>query len=273
MIEQHNSFVVVKAVRDTIVGLIEGEHVFDADFDAQNLDIYNWGNKRFFVSDEAHEILDWWTKKYEMMPEFQAEKKRERITEEIKAAENALCNLNQKCSQLDEKEKRLSEEIIFLDNQISYAEGNLNASVFAIESRGKEETRAIQDKLGKLRAEKTEYDKSISEIQKQAESLPFFKFSLKKELTKKLEEEQKKTLCAGDDIRNLEAELEHVKQKMQQEITALQAAIDVDKEKLTSKKIEIDNLPGEREDIVKMIESQKKRIEDLKTELVQTVLG
>lgn len=209
-----------------------------------------------------------------MMPEFQMEKNsRERITEEIIAAENTLCNLNQKRSTLGEKEDRLSDEIVILDKKVSSAEKNQDASVSAIESQCQEKIRAIRDKLGKLRTEKAGFDKSISEIQKQADSLPFFKFSLKKELAKELEEERKKMFCAGDDIRNLEAELGSIKQKMQQEITTLQTVIDTDKEKLASKKIEIDNLSDEREDVDKMIELQKKRILELKAELAQAVLG
>ena len=97
--------------------------------------------------------------------------------------------------------------------------------------------------------------------------LSIFKFSLKKELTQKVEATRSSIPGITERIREQEKELDEAKRKGNQGVSALQQRIEDEKRTLSDKQVDLANVPTEKVCLERDISDLSKSITNLKDKL------
>ena len=108
------------------------------------------------------------------------------------------------------------------------------------------------------------------DMQAQIAGLSIFKFALKKELTKKVEETRASIPSFTERIRKNELELDEVKKKGDDEIASLQRQIEDLKKTLSDKHVDLSNIPIKKAELDKIIEDTKASVCAIKEKLANS---
>lgn len=258
------SHIAVRAIRDTITEIIDESSALDIDFGTTGMSTVEIGSTKFEVSRSSKSIQRWWNSKYENMPEVQAEKRKKRLTDDLRTAQQIVTEAKKERSELDLKEKTLEQDISLSEHNVEDLESGFDASKSRIESDLTTILQGLQEKIDALKAEKAATEKNISDIQAQIAGLSLFKFGLKKDLTHKVESARAELPRFTKDIRRIEAEYEEAKRKCSSDIDSLQKKIEDEKRTLSGKKNELAALPDKKMELDAKVEAAIKQVEDLK---------
>ena len=264
LVEDGCSYQAVKAIYDAITEVINDSRELDLKFTTTGMSNVELGTAEFTFSSSSKEIRKWWKNKYESMPEFQIEKKKKKLERDLSSAETRLNDLIRERQGLDSKSKILSNEIPKLELKVRTTEGGLENAKSEIVSKADSNISEMQSKIAALKIEKTDAIKSIEDIQKQVNSLSFFKFSLKKELTQKIENIREGLPKYTEDIRQLESEITKISEMRDRDVEELQTAVDKDKERLVLDRSELAKLPEMMQRLDKEIEVTTQQVNQLK---------
>ena len=258
------SSIAVNAIRDAIAEIIDESSALDIDFSTTGVSTEEIGSTKFEVSQSSKSIQKWWNSKYENMPEVQAEKRKKRLTDDLRTAQQVVTETKKKRSELDLKEKTLEQDISLSEHNVEDLESSFDASKSRIESDLTTILQGLQEKIDAIKAEKAATEKTIADMQAHIAGLSFFKFGLKKDLTQKVESARAELPRFTEDIRRIEAEYEEAKRKCSSDIDSLQKKIEDEKRTLSGKKNELAALPDKKMELDAKVEAAIKQVEDLK---------
>ncbi len=211
------------------------------------------------------EIQRWWWRQYDSMPEAQVEKRKSEMNADLAQLEQILSNYAEIQKSFEHDKNLLEQEIACTRQRISKLEEN----AVSIESEGNIKVQELQGKISGLRENKAGIEKSAEGLQSQINRLSFFKFSLKKELTQKLEETRAGISKMTEEIRLAEVECESIKKKYRLDRIALSQKLDDERNALASKRSKLLRLSEEQEKFNRESEiaSTAAEIEKLKAEI------
>ena len=260
---------VVAEIRNLISDIIDDNNL-SVDFGTTGTAELDLGSTNYEFSAESTSIRRWWKNKYDNMPEIKAEKERKRLENDLKTAEKELDDKKSKRNELDSDEQKLNQEILTIETKINELEQGFESSKNRINGSTSSRINEIQRDIEKIRVEKESAEKSIDDMQAQIAGLSIFKFALKKELTKKVEETRASIPSFTERIRKNELELDEVKKKGDDEIASLQRQIEDLKKTLSDKHVDLSNIPIKKAELDKIIEDTKASVCAIKEKLANS---
>lgn len=268
----------ILAIYNLIIEMISKENAFDIDFRFFGY-TYKCGYSyieyddnevnKYYISEKTKSLQSWWKAKYEDTPEMRRIKEKQKLNDNLSMEKTSLATIKSELKNLGSKESTLKKEIAETQTQIENAKKNQKTYEEKIKADSVAEIQRVEKKLENKKSEKVSTEKSLKELQTQREGLSFFKFSLKKELAKKIEEHNQKLQKITEKITDNEDKIKELEDKCAKDIAKLQRNIDDLKEKLSLKKLELSEVTKDKSKAEERLNETQKNIEAIEAKLAE----
>ena len=229
------------------------------------------GSAEFNMSDSSNKIKSYWKNKYQKMPEFRDAAKKAQIEEEISGLKKMIDGVKSEIANRDGEEKRLKEEIPCLEQKANELESRFDSERKRILEEAENEIEEQKKNIENTITEKTELEKQVRDLSTELNGLSFFKKSLKKELSQKIDSLKDQIQNLQSKNRNQEEHLDSIKKRRDEDVKNKEKQVEDLFVQIKDKKVRLEEIPDSKKKDEQKIYELSSELELKQKELAEIV--